>query len=224
MYKRQGYELNAFIKIRWIDSETITKETADELLGGLDGIIVPGGFGNRGIEGMILAAKYARENQVPYLGICLGMQIAVIEFARTIAGLEEMCIRDSDYIVHMVCAVCSFYGQIDMEAVSGFLFQRLGIKIRKNTVQSGNRFYNRLEGHGVVCGSQGIGIAEINFILSRTFFMMGAFRKNSHLLQRKADLTPDVFTPVFGSHIHIACIIAVSYTHLSITDNAGHGI
>lgn len=84
-----GYELNAFIKIRWIDSETITKETADELLGGLDGIIVPGGFGNRGIEGMILAAKYARENQVPYLGICLGMQIAVIEFARTIAGLED---------------------------------------------------------------------------------------------------------------------------------------
>lgn len=84
-----GYELNTFVKIHWIDSENITKENIKDRLEGLDGIIVPGGFGNRGIEGMILSAKYARENQLPYFGICLGMQIAVIEFARNVLGLMD---------------------------------------------------------------------------------------------------------------------------------------
>lgn len=84
-----GYELNAFVKIHWIDSETITKENIDDVLRGIQGIIVPGGFGNRGIEGMILSAKYARENHIPYFGICLGMQIAVIEFARNVLGLSD---------------------------------------------------------------------------------------------------------------------------------------
>ena len=84
-----GYEENAFVKIHWIDSEGITRETVNDVLHGLDGIIVPGGFGNRGIEGMILSAKYARENRIPYFGICLGMQIAVIEFARHVLGLTD---------------------------------------------------------------------------------------------------------------------------------------
>lgn len=84
-----GYEFNTFVKIHWIDSETITKDNIDDILGGLHGIIVPGGFGNRGIEGMILAAKYARENRIPYFGICLGMQIAVVEFARNVLGLLD---------------------------------------------------------------------------------------------------------------------------------------
>ncbi len=74
--------------IRWIDSETLTRETYNGILAGLDGILVPGGFGSRGIEGMILAAEYARENHIPYFGICLGMQIMVIEFAR-FAGLQN---------------------------------------------------------------------------------------------------------------------------------------
>ena len=84
-----GYELNTFVKIHWIDSENISKENVKEVFQGLHGIIVPGGFGNRGIEGMILAAKYARENKIPYFGICLGMQIAVIEFARNVSGLSD---------------------------------------------------------------------------------------------------------------------------------------
>ena len=75
------------VNIRWIDSETITNETAEEILSGLHGIIVPGGFGSRGIEGMILTARYARENFIPYFGICLGMQISVIEYARNVAGI-----------------------------------------------------------------------------------------------------------------------------------------
>ncbi len=87
--RHAGYTHNTHVKIHWIDSETITTDNTDETLDGLDGIIVPGGFGSRGIEGMILSAKYARENGVPYFGICLGMQIAVIEYARNVAGLKD---------------------------------------------------------------------------------------------------------------------------------------
>ena len=88
--RHAGYLLNTHVKIEWIDSETLTDDAAcAEILGGLDGIIVPGGFGSRGIQGMILAAKYARENNLPYFGICLGMQIAVIEFARDVAGIAD---------------------------------------------------------------------------------------------------------------------------------------
>jgi len=84
-----GFYHNVHIDIHWIDSEQIREENAAELLSGLDGILVPGGFGSRGIEGMILAAQYAREHDLPYFGICLGMQIAVIEFARNVAGIAD---------------------------------------------------------------------------------------------------------------------------------------
>ena len=75
--------------IKWVDSEELTQENIDDVLGDCEGILVPGGFGDRGIEGMILAARYAREKDVPYLGICLGMQIAVIEFARNVVGWAD---------------------------------------------------------------------------------------------------------------------------------------
>ena len=84
-----GYYHNVHVTIRWIDSEGINEENAACILDGLDGILVPGGFGSRGIEGMILSAKYAREQNIPYFGICLGMQIAVIEYARNIAGIRD---------------------------------------------------------------------------------------------------------------------------------------
>ena len=84
-----GYFYGANVKINWIDSEHITEENCAETLQDLDGILVPGGFGERGIDGMILAAQYAREHDVPYLGLCLGMQIAVIEFARNVAGIKD---------------------------------------------------------------------------------------------------------------------------------------
>ncbi|MBR5922408.1 MAG: CTP synthase, partial [Clostridia bacterium] len=87
--RHAGYYYNTHIKIHWIDSEEITRDNVAETLSGLQGIIVPGGFGQRGIEGMILAAQYARENNIPYFGICLGMQIAVIEYARNVAGIKD---------------------------------------------------------------------------------------------------------------------------------------
>jgi CTP synthase len=85
--RHAGYENSAVVDIEWIDSEVIDAKNVAEKLAGLDGIVLPGGFGVRGVEGMIQTAKYARENNIPYLGLCLGMQIAVIEFARNAAGL-----------------------------------------------------------------------------------------------------------------------------------------
>ncbi len=91
-----GYENDASVDIAWIDSEKITNENVAETLKGLDGIVVPGGFGERGIEGMVAACRYARENDIPYLGLCLGMQISVIEFARDVAGIEDANSREFD--------------------------------------------------------------------------------------------------------------------------------
>ena len=84
-----GFAVGAKIDIRWLESETLTAATSKTLLAGIEGMIIPGGFGERGIEGKILACQYARENNIPFLGICLGMQIAVIEFARNICGLAD---------------------------------------------------------------------------------------------------------------------------------------
>ena len=84
-----GYALDTHVTIRWIDSERLTEESLREEMRDLDGVILPGGFGPRGIDGMILTARYAREHDLPYFGICLGMQIAVIEYARNVAGLSD---------------------------------------------------------------------------------------------------------------------------------------
>ena len=85
--RHAGYALDAKVEIDWIDSVTLTADNIDSRMTGIQGIIVPGGFGGRGIEGMVETARYAREHHIPYFGICLGMQIAVIEFARNKAGL-----------------------------------------------------------------------------------------------------------------------------------------
>jgi len=82
-----GYDTGAKVKIRWVESDGVTDDNVAELLNGVHGIIIPGGFGDRGIEGKISTCRYARENNIPFLGICLGMQIAVIEFARNVCGM-----------------------------------------------------------------------------------------------------------------------------------------
>jgi len=99
-----GFEAGANVNILWVDSEEVTADNAGELLSGADGIIVPGGFGDRGIEGKITTCRYARENNIPFLGICLGLQIAVIEFARHVAGLDgahsgEFCQNASHRVI-----------------------------------------------------------------------------------------------------------------------------
>lgn len=87
--RHAGYAFKTNVEIEWIDSEQINEQTVEEIIGGLDGVVVPGGFGNRGIEGKILAAQFCREKDIPYLGICLGMQVAVIDFARHVCGLSD---------------------------------------------------------------------------------------------------------------------------------------
>jgi CTP synthase len=87
--RHAGMKNHAKVEIEYIDSETLTLENVERTLGRFDGILVPGGFGKRGIEGKICAARFARENGVPYLGICLGMQVATIEYARHVAGLTD---------------------------------------------------------------------------------------------------------------------------------------
>ena len=87
--KHGGIANHANVHIRWIDSEHLTTENYEESLKGLDGILVPGGFGTRGTEGKILAVQYAREHKIPFLGICLGMQVAIIEFARNVLGYHD---------------------------------------------------------------------------------------------------------------------------------------
>ncbi|MGE7835891.1 CTP synthase [Viridibacillus arvi] len=86
--KHAGYPVDADIDVDWINSEGVTAENVEELLKNADGILVPGGFGDRGVEGKIIATQYARENDVPFLGICLGMQLATVEFARNVLNLE----------------------------------------------------------------------------------------------------------------------------------------
>ncbi len=83
-----GYDKSTTVNIKWVDSEKVTALNCAQALSGIHGMVIPGGFGHRGIEGKIEACRYARENDIPFLGICLGMQVAVIEFARNVAGLS----------------------------------------------------------------------------------------------------------------------------------------
>lgn len=87
--KHGGVANHTSVDIRWIDSETVTPENVEELLHDVQGVLVPGGFGDRGIDGKIFAIRYAREHGVPFLGLCLGMQLAIVEFARHVVGYED---------------------------------------------------------------------------------------------------------------------------------------
>lgn len=101
-----GIQTNSRVKIRYLDSERLESGEVDAL-GEVDAILVPGGFGNRGVEGKIIAAQYAREHKIPYLGICLGMQVAVIEYARHVAGIEganssEFDLESNDPVIALI--------------------------------------------------------------------------------------------------------------------------
>ena len=87
--KHAGYPLKKDVVVKWIDSSEVTDENVESYLSDVDGILVPGGFGFRASEGKISAIKYARENNIPYFGICLGMQLATVEFARNVVGLKD---------------------------------------------------------------------------------------------------------------------------------------
>lgn len=112
------------VKIKWVDSEEVTDENAASYFNDVDGIIVPGGFGDRGIEGMIATSKFAREHKMPYFGICLGMQISIIDYARNVLGFsdansEEIAPDSEHQVIHLMP------DQIDVDKMGGTL--RLGL-------------------------------------------------------------------------------------------------
>ena len=117
-----GTANDAVVDIRWVDSETLTEASAAERLAGCSGILVPGGFGDRGIEGMIAAVRYARERCIPYFGICLGMQMAVIEFARHVLGWADASSSEFSSTAHPVIDLMP--DQVNVTAKGGTM--RLG--------------------------------------------------------------------------------------------------
>ncbi len=121
--KHGGISNRVNVNIRWIDSETVTPENAGELLGDTDGIVVPGGFGSRGIEGKINAITYARTHNVPFLGLCLGMQLSIVEYARNVLGYNDAhSVELNPSTTHPVIALMP--DQNDVEDIGGTL--RLG--------------------------------------------------------------------------------------------------
>ena len=121
--KHGGIFSRATVHIKWIDSETVTPENADELFSDVDGILVPGGFGDRGIDGKIEAIRYARTHGLPFLGLCLGMQLSIVEFARDVIGLKdahsvELDPQTTNPVIHIMP------DQIGIEDIGGTL--RLG--------------------------------------------------------------------------------------------------
>ena len=121
--KHGGIFSRATVNIKWVDSELVTADNVDEILGDVSGILVPGGFGNRGIDGMLEAIKYARTHNIPFLGLCLGMQLSIVEFARDVIGYNDAHSAELDPdTTHPVIHIMP--EQIDVENIGGTL--RLG--------------------------------------------------------------------------------------------------
>ncbi len=121
--KHGGISNRVTVNIRWVDSETVTSDNADQLLHDADGILIPGGFGGRGIEGKIHAITYAREHEVPFLGICLGMQLSIVEYARNVIGYHDAhSVELNPHTTHPVIALMP--DQNGVEDIGGTL--RLG--------------------------------------------------------------------------------------------------
>lgn len=121
--KHGGIANKAEVDIEWVDSEELTEENIAERLRDMDGILVPGGFGTRGVEGKLLAIKYARENKVPFLGLCLGMQMSIVEFAKNVCGIKDAASIEIDPDTTNP-VITLLPGQDDIEDLGGTL--RLG--------------------------------------------------------------------------------------------------
>ncbi len=122
--RHAGWANGRDVRIRWVDSESLTYDNLGDKLGGVAGIVVPGGFGHRGIEGKVLGARYAREHSVPYLGLCLGLQCGVIEFARDVVGAQDA--NSTEFDVFTSAPVIDFMpDQRELEDKGGTM--RLGL-------------------------------------------------------------------------------------------------
>ena len=122
--KTAKFSIDVYKRQEWLDSEELNGENVKEKLAGCNGILIPGGFGTRGIEGKIEAAKYAREQNIPFLGICLGMQVAVIEYARNVLGYRSANSREFDE-TNIYSVIDLMPEQIEVDKKGGTM--RLGV-------------------------------------------------------------------------------------------------
>ncbi len=190
-----GFANHVKTKVKFIDSETVTADNAKEILQGVDGIVVPGGFGNRGIEGKIQTIRYARENKVPFLGICLGMQMAVVEFARDVLGLEDANSAEFDEIcknpvIHIMddqvginkkggtMRLGAYPCSIKEGTLAHHIYEKTDISERhRHRYEFNNDYKERIENEGMICsGTSPDGrLVEIVEIPSHPFFIAGQF-------------------------------------------------
>ena len=190
-----GFANNVKVNVKYIDCETVTRENAKNILGELDGIIVPGGFGNRGIEGKINTIEYARVNNVPFLGICLGMQMAVVEFARNVleitdansAEFDEDCKNPVIHIMEEQKGIDNKGGtmrlgkypcKIKKDTLAYEMYKEENISERhRHRYEYNNDYKERLEKAGLICsGTSPDGkLVEIVEIKNHPYFIAGQF-------------------------------------------------
>ena len=190
-----GFANNVKVNVNYIDCETVTKENANKTFEGIDGIVVPGGFGNRGIEGKILTIKYARENKIPFLGICLGMQMAVVEFARNVLKLDNCNSSEFDGdtlnpVIHIMddqkdisqkggtMRLGSYPCVLKEESLAYSLYgEKLINERHRHRYEYNNDYKEQLENAGLICSgtSPDKNLVEIVEIKDHPYFIAGQF-------------------------------------------------
>lgn len=213
-----GYANGVKVEIGFIDSESINRENVKSVLGNYDGILVPGGFGNRGIQGKLCAIQYARENNVPFLGICLGMQMAVVEFAKNVLGIEdadsaEFNIHTKNQVIHIMetqkgvtskggtMRLGSYPCKIKKDTLAYEIYGEENITERhRHRFEYNNDYKEKLEMAGLICsGSSPDGnLVEIIEYKNHPFFIAGQFHP-------EFKSRPDRPAPLFKALIK-ACI------------------
>ncbi len=193
--KHGGYANSVNVKIGFIDSEKITEDNVHKILKDYQGILVPGGFGNRGIEGKIIAIKYARENKIPFLGICLGMQMAVVEFARNVLGLKdadsaELNEETENPVIHIMehqknitkkggtMRLGAYPCKIKKRTLAYELYNKEEISERhRHRYEFNNDYKEALEEKGLICSgtSPDGSLVEIVEYKNHPFFIAGQF-------------------------------------------------
>ena len=193
--RHAGFENGVQVKISYIDSEEITSKNVKEKLSGIQGIVVPGGFGSRGIEGKIQTIKYARENNIPFLGICLGMQMAVVEFARNVLKLEDVNSEEfnpecKNPVIHIMTdqkivtkkggtmRLGSYPCKIKEGTLAHAIYKEENIDERhRHRFEFNNAYREQMEEKGLICSgtSPDNTLVEIVEIKDHPFFIAGQF-------------------------------------------------